>query len=177
MMKKSVHECAVRALKLRSKRVKRVSVCHQKHYKEVMAKSQERALRRLHFVVCVFMICSSNCDSHCVDEIEYVQSVNVDEKERVVDDVEAAAGCRGDSNSVLSDDGREELTRMFSIERNLRGLNVDFEESVYVDDSCMVCSNVFEYPQVQAAGSMEETEDLSDDNTSVSSSFESVSSE
>ncbi len=49
----------------------------QKHYKKAIAKSQECALKRLQFVVCVVMMCSSNCEMRCVDEIGSIQGVNV----------------------------------------------------------------------------------------------------
>ena len=42
-----------------------------------------------------------------------------------------------------------------------------FEGNMYIDDTCMVCSEVFEYQQVQT---FQETDILSDDATSVCTS-------
>ena len=49
-----------------------------------------------------------------------------------------------------------------------------FEGSMYIDDTCGVCSEVFEYQHVQT---VQETEVVSDDATSVCTSSKSVMSD
>lgn len=115
MTKRGVHECAIKALRLRRKRVKITSLNKKTFYLKVMATRNRYALARLQLVLHL-----SSC-------------------------------------GIMLNSGVNSL-----------------EESVYIDDTCGPCSDVFEYQQVQ---SIEYTEVLSDDVTSVCTSIQSVTSD
>ena len=133
-----VHRIAVPALKLRRKRVKRLSSFRERHYEHKRCVRNAYELDSLIcFILCVVM--STSCAT-CHFKIK---NRNDDE-----------------------DDATSNIANQISMSDTSA-----FEGSVYIDDTCGVCSEVFEYQQVQT---VQEADILSDDATSVCSSRQSV---
>ena len=100
MRPKHIRECALEALRLRRRRVKRLKASKSNFYLKVMATRQRYALARLQLVLDLSIW---NMLSNGIGVVE-------------------------DDNEDCHD---------------------DMDDSLYVEDECMVCSNIFEYQQVQ----------------------------
>ena len=103
MKPKRIRDCAVGALRLRRRRVKRLKASKRHFYLKVMSTRQKYALARWQLVLDLSVW---NMLNNCVGAVE--------------------------------DDNRD--------------YHDDVEDSLYVEDQCMVCSNIFEYTQVQPVG-------------------------